>query len=103
MSRLSRIASLATISCLFTLHVWGQVTSIITGTVTDPNAAAVPQAQILVTNTDTNIGHTAQSKNDGSYEVTQLPVGPYKIEVRKDGFQTYVQSGIVLQLNTNPT
>jgi hypothetical protein len=80
-----------------------QVTSVISGTVTDSKGSAVPGAQVVVTNTDTNIMHRAQTKDDGFYEVTQLPVGPYRIEVQKEGFEKYVQLGIVLQLNTNPT
>src|SRR5215469_2674913 len=80
-----------------------QVTSLIRGVVTDSQGSAVSGAQVVVTNTDTNITHPAQIKDDGYYEVTQLPVGPYKIEVQKQGFEKYLQSGIVLQLNTNPT
>jgi Carboxypeptidase regulatory-like domain len=79
-----------------------QVTSMISGTVTDSKGSVVPGAQVIVTNTDTNIVHPAQTKDDGSYAVPLLPVGTYKIEVQKEGFEKYVQSGIVLQLNTNP-
>src|SRR5208283_2845070 len=32
-----------------------------------------------------------------------LPVGPYVVEVSKEGFSKYVQSGIVLQVDSNPT
>ena len=32
-----------------------------------------------------------------------LPVGPYQLKVVLQGFNTYVQDGIVLQVNTNPT
>ena len=32
-----------------------------------------------------------------------LPIGPYQIEVTKEGFSRYVQTGIVLQVETNPT
>ena len=80
-----------------------QVTSTIHGTVTDSQASAVGDAQVVVTNTDTNIEHLTRTKPDGSYEVTQLPVGPYKIAVQKEGFERYLQAGIVLQLNINPT
>src|SRR5579872_862693 len=80
-----------------------QVTSVISGVVTDSQGSVVSGAQVVVTNTDTNITYSVPSKDDGSYQVTQLPVGPYKIEVQKPGFERYVQSGIVLQLNTNPT
>jgi hypothetical protein len=32
-----------------------------------------------------------------------LPVGPYQLKVAMDGFNTLVQDGIVLQVNSNPT
>jgi hypothetical protein len=35
--------------------------------------------------------------------VTSLPVGPYRLEFSLTGFKTSVQTGIVLQVNTNPT
>ena len=46
---------------------------------------------------------TTTSAADGSYVLTNLPIGPYTLEVSKDGFTKYVQSGIVLQVDTNPT
>ena len=39
---------------------------------------------------------------DGSFVLTNLPVGPYTLEVSKEGFSKYVQSGIVLQVGSNP-
>ena len=35
--------------------------------------------------------------------IAELPVGPYRLEVSKEGFSTYVRTGIVLQVATNPT
>ena len=40
---------------------------------------------------------------DGAYVFPNLPVGPYRLKVALQGFNTYVQEGIVLQVNTNPT
>jgi hypothetical protein len=31
-----------------------------------------------------------------------LPLGPYRLELALQGFRTYVQTGIVLQVNANP-
>ena len=45
----------------------------------------------------------AESGADGVYQVPSLPVGPYKLEVRKEGFSSYNQSGIVLQVGSSPT
>ncbi len=38
-----------------------------------------------------------------SYLLANLPIGPYRMEVSKEGFATFVQRGIVLNVNTNPT
>jgi hypothetical protein len=43
------------------------------------------------------------SGSDGAYLLQSLPIGPYRIDVTKPGFSPYVQSGIVLQVDTNPT
>jgi hypothetical protein len=84
--------------------VWAQsaATSQITGTVLDPSGATVAEAQIKLTQTDTGLVRTAASGSDGRYVVPSLPIGPYKLEIGKQGFRTFVQTGIVLQVNTNP-
>ena len=43
------------------------------------------------------------SGSNGEYVLSNLPVGPYRLEVSKTGFATYVQTGVVLQVATNPT
>lgn len=86
------------------LSLFGQgQLSQIQGTVLDASGAAVPQAQIKVTNTATDLVRTVQSGADGSYVVPDLPVGPYSLEVSKQGFATFMQTGIVLQVASNPT
>ena len=38
----------------------------------------------------------------GSFTLTNLPIGPYRLEVALAGFRTFVQTGIVLQVGSNP-
>jgi hypothetical protein len=83
--------------------LWGQATSQIQGVVLDPAGAAIPGAEIKATQTDTGLVRTASSSTDGTYVLTNLPIGPYRLDVTKQGFSTYVQTGIVLQVATNPT
>src|SRR5712691_8448818 len=98
---------LATTLCLFLAcsAVFGQTAAVsqISGTVQDSTGLAVPGAQVIVTQTGTGVTRTATTGPDGAYLLPSLPIGPYRLEVRKDGFSTYVQSGIVLQVDTNPT
>ena len=74
----------------------------LSGVVRDTSGAAVPGATVTVTKTDTGQARTVQSGIDGSYAFPNLPVGPYELKVTLTGFNTYVQSGIVLQVGTNP-
>jgi hypothetical protein len=83
--------------------LWGQATSQIQGIVLDPAGAAVPGAEIKATQTDTGVLRTTTSGNDGTYALANLAIGPYRVEVTKPGFSTYVQTGIVLQVASNPT
>jgi hypothetical protein len=85
--------------------VWGQAqnTAQIQGTVQDATGSAVPGAEVRATQTETGALRTATSGVDGTYVLSNLPVGPYRVEVRKEGFSSYIQSGIVLQVATNPT
>ena len=98
-----RIFALLLLVCLPLLYAGAQTTAQVSGTVLDASGAAVAGAQVQITDTDTNALRTAQSGDDGSYSFPNLPIGPYKLEVSKSGFTTYVQSGIVLQVGTNPT
>jgi hypothetical protein len=71
--------------------------------VVDASGLAVPGAQVEVTQTSTGLTRATVTGADGAYVLPSLPVGPYKLEVKKEGFATFVQSGIVLQVDTNPT
>src|ERR1700761_637066 len=74
----------------------------ISGTIQDSTGAAVPQAEIRAIRTDTGFVKTVTSNPDGSYILSNLPIGPYRIEVSAQGFKTEIQKGIVLQVNVNP-
>jgi hypothetical protein len=77
-------------------------TSQVSGTVKDLSGAVVPGAEVAITQTSTGMTRNTVSGGDGSYLLAGLPVGPYKLQVSMPGFNTYVQSGIELQLNSNP-
>src|SRR5260370_25418025 len=84
---------------------WAQgiSTSAINGAIHDPTGAGVPNAQIAVTQTATGATRSVISGPEGSYLFPELPVGPYEMKVTKQGFATYVQTGIVLQVASIPT
>src|SRR5262245_32697351 len=82
---------------------WAQAvnTAQINGTVRDQSGAALPGVTITVTQTDTDLTRTAVTDDTGSYVLPNLPVGPYRVEASLQGFRTFAQTGIVLQVGTN--
>ncbi len=96
---------LAAVFCLIlaSASMWAQSTAQISGAVRDASGLAVPGAEIKATQTATGLVRTATSGADGGYVLTNLPIGPYMLEISKEGFSKYVQSGIVLQVDSNPT
>ncbi len=81
---------------------WAQ-TAQINGTVRDATGLAIPGAAIKATQTATGFSRTAVSGADGGYVLPNVPIGPYLVEVTKEGFTKYAQTGIVLEVNTAPT
>ena len=77
-------------------------TAQISGTVKDATGAAVTGASIKVTQTATGAVRTTVSGADGGYVLPNLAIGPYTLLVTKEGFSTFLQSGIVLQVDSNP-
>jgi len=69
----------------------------ITGTITDPAGAVVPNAPVEAKNTATGALYTAASSATGNYTIAQLPVGPYELSVSVSGFKKYVRTGITVE------
>src|SRR5687768_9405106 len=93
--------SLALISVFTCAVLWAQATAQINGTVRDQTGAVLPGAEITVTQTDTGISRNTITNETGSYVLPNLALGPYRLEAGLPGFRTYIQSGIVLQVNSS--
>jgi len=78
-------------------------TASIAGTVQDESGAALPGVTVTATQTATGLTRTAVTDPAGAYVIVSLPVGPYRMEFALQGFRAYVQTGITLQVNSNPT
>jgi hypothetical protein len=74
-------------------------TTVIYGTVTDATGAVVPGAKVTAVNSDTNLSRSAETNSRGEYRIELLPIGHYEVQVDANGFQKYVQKGIVLTLD----
>src|SRR5437762_9486876 len=85
---------------LFSAIVWGQASAQIAGSVRDQSGAVIPGAEIKVTQTATGASRTTISNEEGRYVFSTLPLGPYMLEATRDGFTSYMQTGIVLQVDS---
>jgi len=73
---------------------------IISGTVTDPSGAVVPDASVQVKNVSTGVTRTVTTNGQGRYRVPDLLVGEYEAQVTKTGFQSIVQRAIPLTVGS---
>ena len=81
---------------------WAQATAQLSGIVTDESGAVLPGVTVTATQTDTGFTRTVVTDESGAYVMPNLPTGPYRLEVSLQGFRTYVQTGIVLQVAAAP-
>ena len=77
---------------------FGQETASIVGTVSDPTGAAVPNAKVLITNTDTGLARPLTTNSSGAYTAPQLSIGRYSVRVEAPGFKGFEQKGITLNV-----
>lgn len=67
-------------------------TGTITGTVVDPQGAAVPKASVRVMNMSTGRVYLEKTDDQGVYVVPALPEGTYEVRAEKSGFDTGIVS-----------
>src|SRR5215218_1673455 len=80
-----------------------QGTSQIAGKVTDEQGAILPGAAIVLTNEDSGVFREVVSSGEGTYVVSALPPGRYKVVARLSGFRATEVSGLVVALGTTLT
>src|SRR6266567_6691700 len=73
----------------------------VTGRVTDQLGALVTGAEIKITGVDTGTVRGTVTNAEGIYTIPSLPIGAYTFQATAPGFQTYVQTGILLRVNDN--
>jgi hypothetical protein len=97
---LSLLAAL--LFCVPQLRLYAQSagTASVQGLVTDATGAAVPNANLVLTNTDTGTSRSTTSDSGGLYSIPNVPVGPYSLTADATGFSSFTQKG-VLEVGTN--
>jgi len=99
---MKRLLLLLTLLAITNGSLWAQATAQVAGTVRDQSGAVLPGVEVTATQTDTAVMRTAITNETGSYVLSNLPIGPYRIEAALPGFRTFVQTGIVLEVNSSP-
>src|SRR6266550_2867140 len=75
----------------------------LSGTITDPSGAAVPNAKVTITNTATGVTRDDTTDAAGFFSVPNLLPGPYAVTVSSPGFSTIKSSDIVLTVGAAQT
>src|SRR5437899_2563178 len=83
------------------MHAQAVSIAAVTGRVTDEQGASVAGARIQIRGVDTGTVYNALSNADGIYTIPNLPIGAHTLQAAVPGFQTYVQTGIVLRVGDN--
>src|SRR3984893_5477726 len=73
----------------------------VSGRVTDQSNAAVPDTEVQITNTDTNIVTAVKTNGEGIYVIPSLNPGNYVMTINKQGFRTVSVTGVTLNVQDN--
>ena len=73
------------------------VQGVITGTITDPTGAVVPNATVTIRNVGTNISQSTTTGSEGSYRFSLVPPGTYTVDVKAANFAEVKATGIVVE------
>jgi len=72
----------------------------ISGSVLDPQGAAVPDATVTATQIETGLQRTIKTSEDGNYTLTDLPIGNYRLSVAKAGFKETIAESVTVNVAT---
>lgn len=71
----------------------------IVGTVRDKNQAVVPNAAVVLANTDKGVTRNAVTDGSGDYHFIDVPAGHYNVSVSAPGFQGWKITGLTLSVH----
>jgi hypothetical protein len=97
-----KLLGLLVLSCLLAAGLFGQVTSL-TGTVTDPANAVVPNVDIVLVNAQTGLQRSTKSDAQGRYTLPDLTPGTYRLTAKAAGFAEALVNNVELLVNQPAT
>ncbi|HUO13559.1 MAG TPA: carboxypeptidase-like regulatory domain-containing protein, partial [Verrucomicrobiae bacterium] len=89
-----------TLACLtvFAVAAWGQATTTLNGTVTDPSGSAIRGAQVTIVNASTGFKRSVTTSADGTYVFPEILPGTYTVTVENSGFSKFEEKGVELRV-----
>jgi hypothetical protein len=96
------LCSLLFAICVPSLMAQSAGTSGLTGIITDPSGAAIPNVTVTLTSNDTGQTRTATTGGDGQYKFTLLAPGSYKVRFSASGFKTAEVGAVTLNVTESP-
>jgi hypothetical protein len=98
------LLSILAMSLTMSASMWGQAGGgALAGSVHDQAGAFVPNASVVITNTDTNTAYSVTTNADGRFSYPALQLGNYKVTVSAPGFKEAVQSGVTISIGVTAT
>src|SRR5437868_304779 len=99
--KLAVCAILGLLCLVISSAAWGQVLyGTLTGNVTDPSGAVVPNCKVEALNTQTGVTRSTTKDANGLFILTEVQYGTYKVTISASGFSTIVENNIVITVNT---
>jgi len=104
MSAFSRLTLLVVILASFNVHVWSQSSSAsLRGIVVDFKGAVLPDADLVLTDSQTGVSRSAKTNSTGNYQFLDLAPATYSLSVSAKGFATITDGDVRLLVNTPST
>src|SRR5436190_12179365 len=95
------VACLTLLLCFISGTATAQVLyGTLTGNVTDPSGAVVPNAKVEALNTLTGLTRSTTTDANGLFRLTDVQAGTYKVTISASGFATIVENNIAITVNT---
>src|ERR1700722_212658 len=87
-----------TMSFLLALPVMGQTLGEITGRISDPSGAGIPDAVLTMTSVTTNAARQTTTTSDGDYSFPSVPPGIYRVKAEHPGFKLMTNNNVEVQV-----
>jgi outer membrane receptor protein involved in Fe transport len=92
------------IAIFFSVPTLAQVVGgTLSGTISDPNGAGIPQAKLVIKNVATGIERTVTTNADGFYTTVNLLPGSYQIAISATGFNSETRHGVTMTVGSRLT